>query len=199
MIKNLLDANENPIWEGKPDKLTYVIGQPFFYLFALMWGIFDFGFIGLFLQAGPKEGFGSLGFFIIPFFALHLMPVWIAIGGLFYRIYNWKHINYVITEKRIYIESGIIGRDVNIIEFSDIYQPAVNVGVIEKLRNCGTIRLVPAAGRGFLNAALVNIVEPYEVYKMIKEMSFDIKSDMNYPNAMRPEENPGYQTNYRSK
>lgn len=205
MIHDLLDANESPLWQGKPDKLTYVIGQPILYIFALIWGVFDFGFISLFLVAGPNSGMDSMGFFIIPFFAIHLMPVWIAIGGPIYRIFNWNYINYVITEKRIYIESGIIGRDVNVMEFIDIYQPSVNVGVIERLRNCGTIRLVPTAyssrgnGRVSLSPALVNIYEPYVVYKMIKEMSLDIKSDINYPNAMRPDENPGYQTKYLPK
>ncbi|MBP1757352.1 MAG: hypothetical protein H6Q62_208 [Firmicutes bacterium] len=206
MINNLLDSNEKVIWSGKPDKVTYVIGMPFLYIFALIWGSFDFGFIGLFLKGGAMTGMGGIGFFIIPFFLLHLMPVWIALGGPIYRMINWNYINYAITEKRVYIETGIIGRDVKIIDFADIHQPEVNVGVIEKLRNCGSIRLNPFVSsdndggrRTTFRAVLAHIAEPYEVFKMLKQMSLDIKSDINYPNAMRPEENPGYNTKYRPK
>jgi membrane protein YdbS with pleckstrin-like domain len=205
-IRNLLDTNEQIIWEGKPDKVTYVIGSPVFYVFAFIWGAFDFGFISTFLSAGSGSGFGKMGFFLVPFFLMHLMPVWIAIGGPIYRAINWNYINYVITQKRVYVESGIIGRDVNLIEIADIQQPEVNVGVIEKLRNCGSIRLSPVARidsdggrRIFYRSTLAHIANPYDVFKMIKQMALDIKSDISYPNAMRPEVNPGYDTKYQPK
>ncbi len=215
MIKDLLDTNEKILWEGKPDKVTYVIGSPFLYIFALIWGAFDFGFIGLFLRGfalgnsagfGNTPGLGMMGFFIIPFFLLHLMPVWIAIGGPIYRTINWNYINFAITEKRVYIESGIIGRDVKVIEFSDIHQPEVNVGVIEKLRGCGSVRLNPyvtadndGGRRTAFRAVLAHITEPYDVFKMLKQMALDIKTDINFPNAMRPEDNPGYNSKYRPR
>lgn len=200
MIREMLDANEYPVWEGKPDRLTYIIGHPVFYVFALIWGAFDFGFIRLFIHAGMPSG---MGLFLIPFFLLHLMPVWIAIVGPIYRAINWNYIDYVLTEKRIYIQSGVVGRDINVVEFTDIREPEVNVGLIEKLRNCGTIRLTPTFytnSRGRRNnskGALMHVEEPYVVYKRIKQMSVDIKSDIFYPNALRPEDNPGYNTKYR--
>lgn len=134
------------------------------------------------------------------------MPVWIAIGGVIYRLINWKHINYVITEKRVYIETGIIGRDVKTVAFTDIHEPEVHVGLIEKLRNCGSINLTPYSGyrnsdnRNYVTRGrMSHISEPYVVYKLIKQMTLDISSDMEYPNALRPEENPGYNTDYRPK
>ena len=206
MIRNLLDNDEKILWEGKPDKVTYVIGAPFLYIFALIWGSFDFAFIGLFIKGGAASGMGVMGFFMVPFFLLHLMPVWIAIGGPVYRIINWNYINYAITEKRVYIETGIIGRDVKVIDFSDIQQPEVNVGVIEKIRNCGSIRLNPFVSsnsedgrRTAFRAVLSHIADPYDTFKMLKQMSLDIKTDISFPNAMRPEENPGYNTRLRPR
>jgi len=44
--------------------------------------------------------------------------------------------------------------------------------------------------------ALLHVSDPYGVFKRIKQMSLDIQTDISYPNAMRPEENPGYNTKY---
>ena len=148
MIKDILDIGEQIVWEGKSDKVTYIVGAPMMYIFALLWGAFD--------------------------------------------------------SRRIYIESGMIGRDVKIIEFSDVHEPEVNVGVIEKLRDCGSVRLSPGVysnngGRRGTSTrtTLAHIADPYRVYKIIKQMALDIKSDILYPNALRPDENPGYDTKYR--
>lgn len=201
MIRQMLDTNEYPVWEGKPEKLTYIIGHPGLYFFALLWGAFDFTFIRMFFFSDTTFGFG---FFLVPFFALHLMPVWIAVGGPIYRAINWNYIEYVLTEKRVYIQSGVIGRDINVVEFTDIREPEVNVGLIEKLRGCGTIRLTPQVythhngnRRSISKGALLHVEDPYTVYKRIKQMSVDIKSDIYYPNALRPEDNPGYNTRYK--
>jgi hypothetical protein len=43
------------------------------------------------------------------------------------------------------------------------------------------------------------IEDPYQVFKLVKQTSLDIKTDINYPNALRPETNPGYQTKYERK
>lgn len=202
MIRDMMDSNEYQLWEGKPEKVTYIIGNPIMYVVALVWGAFDFAFIGMMFGVGGGLPMG-FGLFMIPFFLLHLMPVWIAIGGPIYRAINWNYIQYVLTDKRIYIQSGVIGRDINVVEFTDISEPEVNVGLIEKLRGCGTIRLTPSFYRNSRGnqqrsnkGALLHIEDPYNVYKRIKQMSVDIKSDIHYPNALRPDENPGYNTKY---
>ena len=41
------------------------------------------------------------------------------------------------------------------------------------------------------------IEDPYAVFKQLKQVSMDIRTDMNYPNQMRPDENPGYKTTYK--
>jgi hypothetical protein len=49
------------------------------------------------------------------------------------------------------------------------------------------------------NIALVENKLCDEVFKMVKQTSVDIKTDYNYPNALRPETNPGYKTKYDRK
>ena len=43
----------------------------------------------------------------------------------------------------------------------------------------------------------ISVPAPYEVFKQIKTVSVDVKTDWNYPNKLRPEENPGYNTEYK--
>ena len=43
------------------------------------------------------------------------------------------------------------------------------------------------------------ISNPYEVFKNVKQVSVDIKTDYNYPNALRPDNNPGYNAKYNWK
>ncbi|MBN1775217.1 MAG: PH domain-containing protein [Clostridiales bacterium] len=204
MLRSMLDIDEHIIWEGRPDKVTYVIGSPFVYLFALIWGAFDSVFIFVFLREGGINEMATA--FMVPFFLFHLAPVWFAVFGPIYRAINWKYIEYAITDKRIYIASGIIGRDVKLVEFSEVRAPGVQVGMIEKLRNCGSVRLTPFSSarssglrRSIQSGTLLHISDPYTVFKKIKQMSLDIQADISYPNAMRPDANPGYNTNYEPK
>jgi prolyl-tRNA synthetase len=37
-----------------------------------------------------------------------------------------------------------------------------------------------------------NITNPYEAFKFFKQISHDVRSDINFPNKLRPSENPGY-------
>lgn len=199
MIENMLDANENIRWRGKPERVTYIIGSPVIYLFAIFWAAIDSTLIVSWFSQGVQSPF--FVFFIL----LHMTPVWFALLGPVYRAINWNYIDYVMTEKRIYIHSGIIGRDIKVIEFAEIREPSVNVGLIEKIRNCGTIRLSPYTDSSnnrrttSYTGTLRHVEDPYILYKTIKQMALDIRTDVSYPNAMRPEINPGYNTRYAPK
>lgn len=66
----------------------------------------------------------------------------------------------------------------------------VYVGVLEAMFKRGTIRF------GARNA-LRYVENPYEVYKLIQQTAVDITTDRQFPNQLRPEENPGYHTRYK--
>jgi membrane protein YdbS with pleckstrin-like domain len=199
MIKDMFDPGENLVWEGKPDRMAYIIGRPLYYLMilaALAFYLFTSYTVSS-LENSSVSFMSELGFGLaVAVFVFVIMPV--------YRAINWKFIHYAITDKRVYFTSGIIGRDINVLDYTAISSPDVNVGLIDKLRNCGTIRLNPRAGSGNIKvpaarASLEYIPDVYNVYKMIKQMALDIKSDIYYPNALRPEENEGYNTKYIPK
>ena len=45
--------------------------------------------------------------------------------------------------------------------------------------------------------AFEDLEDPQDVYRMVQQVVLDIQTDIEYPNAYRPAENPGYNTNYR--
>jgi hypothetical protein len=76
---------------------------------------------------------------------------------------------------------------------------------VEKIYNVGTIRFY--SGRTLTDdgnttklydswSAIKNL---YDLFKMVKQTSVNIKTDFNYPNALRPDTNPGYNTKYKPK
>ncbi|NIS88188.1 MAG: hypothetical protein GWN88_25575 [Nitrospinaceae bacterium] len=70
---------------------------------------------------------------------------------------------------------------------------------IDNIYQTGTILI--NAGRSDSNGRIAYekiraVADPYKVFKILKSVSVDVKTDWNYPNAMRPESNPGYQSKY---
>lgn len=125
-----------------------------------------------------------------------------------YSLLSYSYIHYAITNKRVIMQRGLIGRDFQMVDFDKITNAEVNVGIIDKLvgNSSGTI-LISTAGtfvqtrRGARPKpyGLVRIANPYDVFKLFKKVSHDIKTDIHYPNKLRPKSNPGYQTSYNPK
>lgn len=206
MIEQIIDDNEKILWQGKPDFLLYVVGKPFIYLFAIIWAVLDGLLIPKFFEGA--EFFGSP--FLILFFVLHLFPVWLAILLPIYRAFNYRNIEYAVTDKRVYVSDGLFGRDISNIEHREISNLSVNVGVLENMKKVGTINLSYMGPYGPYNRGdsynintkghqLISIPNPYEVYKLIKKVSLDVSTDQAFPNAYRPKENTGYETEYKEK
>ena len=188
------DRDENILWVGKPNFLAFVIrGIPFLCL-GLIWGAIDyFGFIRH--MDATKDNMG----FIIPFFALHLFPLWGSVLNIVRLILVHGNTSYAFTNKRLMMRSGFWGTDFKAIDYDKISDIEVNVNPIEYGLGVGTIQAfsgrVSARG-GRIYDKFIGIENPYDIFKRIKEVTVDIKTDWNYPNAMRPGTNPGYQTRY---
>ncbi len=101
------------------------------------------------------------------------------------------------------LEGGLVGRDLKSIDFDQITDVTVNVDLFDKLfnQNTGSIFVMTAGSfRQTKNGAVPHphemdsIHDPYVLFKKLKEVSHSVKTDVNYPNAMRPATNPGYNT-----
>ncbi|MBH5328118.1 PH domain-containing protein [Eikenella sp. S3360] len=161
------------------------MGNPLIYPFALCWGLFDLFFITKF-NAASHGMFPHANLFVL----FHMAPVWYAIFSPIYRFFNWYRIDYALTDKRLYFTAGIIGLDIASLELPEVHNLRVYVGILEAIFQRGTIRF------GNRNA-LYAIEKPYEVYKLIQQTAVDISTDRQFPNQLRPDENPGYRTRYK--
>ena len=104
------------------------------------------------------------------------------------------------------MQKGLIGRDFEYIDFDQITNAEVSVGFWDKAvgKTSGSI-LISSAGSFTVTRqgeqvakpyTISNVDNPYEVFKFFKKVSHDIKTNIEYPNKLRPSENPGYQSNY---
>lgn len=192
----VLDVNEKVLWEGKPQFFPYFLSVIPIMLFGFVFMVFA-GF-----AVFPSIEAGNFWAILIPHF-------WIGLVIFFctpiYRALVYKYLYYIITDKRVIFQGGLIGRDFKMVDYSQITNAEVNVGLLDKLfgKDSGSI-LISSAGT-FVQGkngpvskpyAMANVDNPYEVFKFFKEISYDVKTDIEYPNKFRPDENPGYKTNY---
>lgn len=191
-IHQILDQNEQILWEGKPQFLPFVFNgsNVFLALFGIFWSLFLIPMFG---------AMGSFAFFIPH---TYVGPA-LIFGPTLYRIFVFSNVYYAITNKRVLVEGGLIGRDLKSLDFDQITDISVNVDLFDKMfgQNSGSLLVMTAGSfKQTKNGAVPSpnemdsIDDPYTVFKKLKEVTHTVKTDIEYPNAMRPSENPGYQT-----
>ena len=207
----MMTQGERVLWKGKPNLKCFIFEAIFnkMLLIALLWGGIDFFFISAAMNA-DNMGAGT-GKFLIVFFALHLMPVWLYLGGVITAALRYKNTQYIITERGIYVSSGIITKSNQMKPFTEISNFTVHRGVFDRILGVGdvicsyNIQLATAYAMGGTSSrsnmpntglCICDIADYQEVFNMLKTVQTDVYSDTMYPNAMRPENNPGYNTSY---
>ena len=191
-----LAGGEMILWKGKPQKKGFIATKSLSLMpIAVIWLILDLSIIGASFADGEMLGF------LIPFFALHLMPVWIWLGNVLTAGKRWKNTAYYATNRRIIIQSGFLAVNESSVYYKDIRNIQLRVGVLDK--TFGTADLVIDNGQygGKHHNKPVNVLEDLDdgrrVYDRLQKIILDMQTDMEYPNAYRPRENPGYNTDYR--
>jgi len=202
-IDKILDSNEKILWEGRPNFWPFFLGRS---LPLTIFGLFWMGFLSIFIvislfAPGPAKFF----IFLTPHFWIGIFMVF---GPVTYNGLVYKHTYYAITKKRVIIQKGLIGRDFETIDFDQLTNAEVNVGIFDKLfsSNSGSILLSTAGSftytrRGMMRKpfTISNIPDPYEVFKLFKKVSHDVRTDIEYPNKLRPKTNPGYKSDYKPR
>lgn len=192
-FKEILDRNERVIWSDKPHILVHLAsGLPLF-IIGILWGIMDIFFIGGF--AGT--GFGFLSIFML----FHMLPLWLGVGNMIRLIFVYRSTYFAYTDKRVIIKTGFMGVDYKTKDFFNIGNVEVNVSPLENILGVGTIRIDEEyVGSGKhsrrVGNRLYGIQNPYDIFRNLKEIVTDIKTDISYPNEYRPETNKGYNTKY---
>ncbi len=203
-LDKILNKKEKVLWEGRPKFWPFIFSRStLITVVGFFWLLFIFPIL---LMGAGLGGFGFLWWIVIlPFF---LIGVVLTLGMPIYNILLYSNLYYAITDKRVIIQTGVVGRDFDITDFDQISNAEVDVGFFDVFfrKNTGSIKISTAGTytsgeHGIVPSPylLSNVPNPYKVFKFFKEVSHDVKTDIYYPNKYRPKVNPGYGTKYRPR
>lgn len=190
----ILAPGESILWRGKPKKGAFIATKSLTMLpIAVIWLCFDSVFIIAAIEGGGP-------WFLIPFMLLHLMPVWIWLGSTITAGKRWKNTNYFVTNRRIIIQGGFLAVNESSVFYKDLRNAQLRVGLLDKMFHTGDILFDNGMVYHQKNQhmpMLEDLADAHAVYNRIQKIILDIQTDMEYPNAYRPDTNPGYNTDYR--
>lgn len=196
-LKQLVGTNEKIMYEGRPNKKCYIFESIFNPLmpFAILWLIIDLSVMGVVFT---QDSGGFLGF-MIPFFLLHLMPVWIYLGGLLLTVRRYKNTYYIVTDSAVYVSSGVFSKRIDTKPFQEMSRVNLHRGIFDQKFGVGDVIITSnqIGDNGAATMKIASISEYADVYNLIKKLQKDIYTDTMYPNDMRPKENHGYNTEYK--
>ena len=190
-LKKMVGEKEEIIYEGKPYKKCFIfegIFNPFFPI-ALIWGCIDFFAIRASIPMDISNSISyGFGFFFIAFFALHLMPVWLYLGGCLMIMRKYKNAHYIVTNKVIYVSSGALAKRFSSCPFREISHVDLHRGLFDQMFGVGDIiattnRVVRnhnSNGRPCYAKISINSILYYtDVYKIVKMLQQSQYSDLD--------------------
>lgn len=176
-LKNMMN-NERIVWSGRPKKSCFVLECIFnpMLIFAFIWFMFDFMFISQIFSSDLSELDSSVWMFV-GFFALHLMPVWIYLGGVIFSFRKLKNTEYAITDKGIYSTNGCFSKQYNFKPFTDLSHVYIHRGIFDQwlgvgdvISECHHYAAVRSGNRHSDNFTISDIPDYVEVCNIIKSI-----------------------------
>ena len=97
----VLEQDERILWAGNPTLIPFLLSGVPLLIVGLIWGAIDY--FGFFRNLGEIKGSAGL---MIPFFALHLLPLWLGVGNMVRLLLVFGNSCYAFTDKRVMVRSG---------------------------------------------------------------------------------------------
>ncbi|MBO4982063.1 MAG: PH domain-containing protein [Lachnospiraceae bacterium] len=190
---SIVTEDETVLFRCKPHRWAFALNKSVKMMpFALIWLAFDSSFLLTLFKVPGKGALSGMALFLIPFFALHLMPVWIWLGNVISASKKWRNAEYIVTDKRIITQNGFVGREYSTAFYKEITDVQLRIQVLDRIFGVGDIYI--STGKGDL--IFYDVPNPHEIYQKLQRIILDIQTDIQFPNAMRPGNNPGYHTEY---
>lgn len=168
-LRDRLSPDEQVYWSGKKAVGVSVLEAIFnpFLIFAFIWGMFDFGFIGLLFNEAGMYADRQVATFMVMFFAVHLMPVWIYLIGVIKSVVKSVNTEYIITRDKIYIRKGNGERNTIMVPLAYVEFIGVDRGIFDRI--CGTGDITWKGEKGRID----NISDYDNVCAMIKKLAIE--------------------------
>ncbi len=209
-LELMVGSDEKILWQGKPNKLCYILEGIFNPMlpFAILWLVFDSFFVFMYFNQGAK--ISAEDYMFLVFLLLHLMPVWIYLAGVLFVFRKYRHTEYIVTDKGVYVSGGLFSYTCNMKPFTELARVNIHRGVIDQFIGVGDVVLTSNNVADYYNSRVrvngrcldvgITIADIYDyinVFEIIKKLQEDIYTDTMYPNDLRPDENHGYRTKYK--
>ena len=207
-LELMVGTKEQILWRGHPNKKCYILEGIFnpFLPFALIWLLFDSVFIAAFVHNPTNDG--GFALFAIIFLLFHLMPVWIYLAGIAFIFRKYKHTEYIVTDKGVYVSGGLFAYTCQMKPYTEISRINIHRGIFDQQLKVGDVVFsgiddmsapnVTVNGRSVSMGLSISDIPDYQkVFELVKKLQTDIFSDTMYPNDLRPKENHGYRTKYK--
>jgi uncharacterized membrane protein YdbT with pleckstrin-like domain len=185
-LEKLLNADEKPLWSGKPVRKAFVLPG----LVSIPFGLIFLGFSIFWMWSAASIGAPDFFFlFGLPFV---LIGFGITFGPALLQLLRYRNTEYMITNRRIITQTGAIGLDTRFVDFDKIQEVYVQIGVMDKLFGTGSVYAMTAGFSGFSprggygygyggfagsRPSLSALKEPYEVQKLLQEAIEKSKKD----------------------
>lgn len=167
-LQQLLDRNEELLWHGTPEwqplRLRYLVMAVPLTVFALIFGtvLVALTTVAIANAYGVVAGVAAGSLIVGGTFALAL------IGTLKTARLRYDHAEYAVTNERLIEFGGTVGRDYSSIEWDSIQDVEVNVGLVDKFYDTGSIRAIAAGSLGS-GVSFDYIPDPYATAEPIEE------------------------------
>ena len=110
-----------------------------------------------------------------------VLPIALISIRIILAIMEHKNTEYVVTNKRVFISSGVLGVDCDHIYFYDIDSVRADVTFFEKIFGVGTV-ILASDSKGY---AFRQISDVYKIANEIQAITRTEKTDALYPNDKR--------------
>ncbi len=178
IISDQLSSDEKVLWQGKPVLKPFIFSTNLYPIaVGLFFIIFVFGFFVL-----PLASSGAPLEFLLFSLPIMLIGIAFAFGPTLWSLLAYKNTEYLITDRRILIQTGAVGIDLRIIDLEKIQEVNVRIGFIDRLSNTGNIfaetaghvfsswQRAPGWGGTFVTRpSLASVKDPYEIQKLLQE------------------------------
>jgi hypothetical protein len=201
-VDEILNSDEQILWQGKPALLPFFAG-------AIVSFLLGVGLLAILAHLVGRQQVGQQTDLVVAFLFLSpflLVSFLLAVAYPIWRVLAYLRLSYAITTQRVVCQSGVIEHDVAMVDFDQIVHADADVDLIDiflGFGRTGSVRLTTRAPSDTEQDdadetphVLSHIPHPYDVFRFFHRAEYDVKTDIEFPNRLRPDTNPGYPTIY---
>ena len=176
-LRNEVRPTETVVYEIKPSKMCFLIESIFNIMlpFCIIWALVDGFLISNIISDFIGDNQSNYAWIsILPllvFFSIHLMPVWMYLGGIIKAVFKLSRSAYIVSDHAIYLnKSAKKKQGRKRIPFCDIKKAEVTRGIFDHIAGKGDIELTDRSSKS-VEATISNVDNFDEIAEYINKRS----------------------------